>query len=286
MMHVGLRSKENRWMKALAAVALAAGCGVMVCNAQQQGTQQPSTTSGQWQVHDMKRPRPAVVTPGTFSTDEKPGTPPSDAIVLFDGKDLSKWKGDKGDAAWKVEDGYFEVVAKAGAIRTRDSFGDCQLHVEWRAPSPAKGNSQARGNSGIFLMDRYEIQVLDTYENVTYADGGAGSVYGQFPPLVNATRKPGEWQTYDIIFRRPRYENGKVVKPAVITVMLNGVVVQDSTEAIGPTTHKKLASYPANHPDKAPIQLQDHGDPVRFRNIWIRPLPEEKPVAAAVPAPQ
>jgi hypothetical protein len=239
-----------------------------------------------WEVHDPKRPKPQVVTPGTFSTEQEPGKAPSDAIVLFDGKDLSKWRGDKGEAQWKVENGYFQVVAKTGSITTKEQFGDIQLHVEWMAPNPPKGNSQGRGNSGIFLMGMYECQVLDTYQNDTYADGGAGSVYGQYPPLANANRPPGQWQVYDIVFRKPRYENGEVKEPARITAFLNGVLVQDSTPAIGPTTHKKLAKYPSKHPEQGPISLQDHGDPVRFRNIWVRKLNEQRPVPAAVPAPE
>src|SRR5690349_17901301 len=158
-----------------------------------------------WPIHDMSRPNPPVIDPGTPSTEEAPGRAPSDAVVLFDGKDLSKWAHKDGSAAkWKVENGYFEVVPKTGQLYTRESFGDCQLHVEWAAPSPAHGESQDRGNSGVFLHDLYEIQVLDSYENKTYADGQASAVYGQFPPLVNASRPPGQWQMYDIVFRGPR----------------------------------------------------------------------------------
>lgn len=238
----------------------------------------------EWEVHDAKRPAPAVITPGTFSTQEQTGKAPSDAIVLFDGKDLSAWVSDKGETPkWKVENGYMEVVAKAGGIRTKEQFGDCQLHVEWAAPSVVKGDSQGRGNSGVFIMGLYEFQVLDTFNNKTYADGGAGSIYGQYPPLVNATLPPGQWQVYDIVFRRPHYQDGKVVQPARATVFLNGVLVQDNMELIGPTSHKALAKYPTRHPEKGPIALQDHGNPVRFRNIWIRPLPDQKPVAPVKP---
>jgi hypothetical protein len=200
---------------------------------------------------------------------------PSDAAVLFDGRDLSGWQvADGGPAKWKVENGYMEVVAKTGSIRTKTGFGDCQLHVEWAAPAVVSGEGQERGNSGVFLMDTYEVQVLDCYDNKTYADGMTAAVYGQFPPLVNACRKPGEWQTYDIIFHRPRFDaSGKVTSPARMTVFHNGVLVQDNVELTGPTAHKARPPYKA-HPDKLPLSLQDHGNPVRYRNIWIRELKE------------
>ena len=164
-----------------------------------------------------------------------------------------------------------EVVAKTGNISTRDSFGDCQLHVEFSEPTPAHGESQERGNSGVFLMGTYEIQVLDSYENKTYADGQAGAIYGQYPPLVNASRPPGQWQTYDVIFHGPRFANGKVERPARITLLHNGVLVQDNVELTGPTAHGERPAYKSG-PQKMPLQLQDHGDPLRYRNIWIRPL--------------
>src|SRR5687767_13047859 len=225
-----------------------------------------------WPVHDESRPKPRVVTPGTESTAEQPGKPPSDAIVLFDGKDLSKFKSAKGgDAPWKVENGYMEVAGKTGDLVTADAFGDCQLHVEWAAPTPAQGKSQGRGNSGIKLMGRYEVQVLDSHGNETYADGGAGSLYGQYPPLVNASRPAGQWQTFDIVFRGPRFDaDGKVARPATVTLLHNGVLVQDHAVLIGPTG-KARAPY-APHPEKLPFTLQDHGNPVRYRNIWVRPL--------------
>jgi hypothetical protein len=210
--------------------------------------------------------------PGTSSTQEKAGRPPSDAVVLFDGKNLDNWQNAKGGpATWKVENGYMEVVPKTGSIVTREGFGDCQLHVEWAEPTVIKGESQGRGNSGVFLMDRYEVQVLDCYQNLTYPDGSTGSIYGQFPPLVNACRKPGEWQTYDILFVAPRFEGQSVVAPAHMTVIQNGVVVQHHRTLMGVTGHRKLYSY-VPHPAKAPLQLQDHGDLIRYRNIWIRPL--------------
>jgi hypothetical protein len=227
-------------------------------------------------VHDEARPQPTVVDPGTGVPGETPGRPPADAIVLFDGKDLSAWQAEKGGApaAWKVENGYFEVAPKTGAIQTKGSFGpDLQLHIEWMAPSPAKGVSQDRGNSGVFFGGgRYEIQVLDNYESKTYPDGQAGALYGQYPPLVNACRKPGEWQAYDIVFETARFDAaGKLLKPARATVFHNGVVVQHATVFTGPTTHKARPPYVA-HPEKLPLQLQDHNHPVRYRNVWVREL--------------
>ena len=228
----------------------------------------------QWKIHDLSRPLPPIVDPGTASTQETPGRAPSDALALFDGKDLSRWvDGDGKPAKWKVENGYMEVVAKTGNISTRDSFGNCQLHVEFAEPSPGKGESQERGNSGVFLMSTYEIQVLDSYDNKTYADGQASAVYGQYPPLVNAARPPAQWQTYDIIFHRPHFKDGKVTQPARVTVLHNGVLVQDNVELTGPTAHGERPPYKPG-PDKLPLQLQDHGNPVRYRNIWIRELHE------------
>jgi hypothetical protein len=226
-----------------------------------------------WKIHDLSRPVPPIVTPGTSSTQETPGKPPSDAIVLFDGKDLSQWLDkDNGSAKWKVENGYFEVVPQTGYIHTKTPFGDCQLHVEFSEPVPPKGESQERGNSGVFLMGLYEIQVLDSYENKTYADGQAGAVYGQYPPLVNASRSPGQWQWYDVVFHGPRFDSsGKLVRPARVTVFHNGVLIQDNVEPSGPTAHGERPPYKAG-PDKLPLALQDHGNPVRYRNIWIREL--------------
>jgi hypothetical protein len=226
-----------------------------------------------WKIHDLNRPLPPVIDPGTPSTQDSPGRPPSDAVVLFDGKDLSKWAHKDGSAAkWKVENGYAEVAAKTGYIYTRAAFGDCQLHVEFTEPAPPKGESQERGNSGVFLMGLYEIQVLDSYENKTYADGEAAAVYGQYPPLVNSSRPPGQWQTYDIVFHGPRFDkDGKLLRPARATVFHNGVLAQDNVELSGPTAHGKRPPYEAQ-PEKLPLALQDHGNPVRYRNIWIREL--------------
>jgi hypothetical protein len=226
-----------------------------------------------WPIHDEARPRPAVVEPGTGVPPAAPGRPPSDAIVLFEGKDLSAWQGkDGGPAAWRVEHGYFEVVKGTGNIQTKRAFGDVQLHIEFMEPLPAVGKSQERGNSGVFLMNTYEIQVLDSYENETYADGQAAALYGQYPPLVNACRKPGEWQAYDIVFEAPRFDQqGQVTKRARVTVLHNGVVVQHATEYTGPTTWKARPPYKA-HPDRLPLGLQDHGNAVRYRNVWLRAL--------------
>lgn len=200
------------------------------------------------------------------------GPPPSDAIVLFDGKDLSRWQGDNGSPAkWKLEDGAM-VVNKTGSIHTKRGFGSCQLHIEWATPAKVEGNDQGRGNSGVFLMERYELQVLDSYENKTYYHGQAGAIYKQSAPLVNASRKPGEWQTYDVIFHAPRRDAaGKVVKPATFTVLHNGVLVQDHFEILG-TTYNDQDPHYDQHADKLPISLQDHGNPVRYRNIWLREL--------------
>ena len=223
-------------------------------------------------VHQPDRPQPRVVTPGSASTQEAAGRPPSDAAVLFDGTDLSKWMHTDGrDAEWNVENGYMEVVPKTGNIRTRDAFGDCQLHVEWAAPAEVAGDSQGRGNSGVFLMGTYEIQVLDCFDNLTYPDGTTAAIYGQYPPLVNACRRPGEWQMYDIVWEAPRFDGETVVSPAYVTVFHNGIVVHNRKELIGPTTHKKVQPYEP-HPETGPVELQDHGNPVRFRNIWIRRL--------------
>ena len=227
-----------------------------------------------WKIHDPSRPLPPVIDPGTASTQDAPGRPPSDAVVLFDGKDLSRWVGkDGGPAKWKVENGYMEVVAKTGNISTRDSFGDCQLHVEFAEPSPPSGESQERGNSGVFLMGLYEIQVLDSYHNKTYADGQAAAVYGQYPPLINAARPPAQWQTYDIIFHGPHFSGDKLTRPARVTVLHNGVLVQDNVELTGPTAHGERPPYNPQ-PEKLPLALQDHGNPVQYRNIWVRELHE------------
>jgi hypothetical protein len=238
----------------------------------------PILPNQQWHVHDPDRPYPPDVTPGAT-----PGAPPSDAIVLFDGKDLSKWmqhgrgadRGKTMDAKWKVQDGYMEIVHGTGDLFTRDKFGDCQLHVEWQEPEGIQGVGQERGNSGVYLMSRYEIQVLDNYHAATYADGMAGAIYGQWPPLVNPSRKPGEWQSYDVVFEGPRFEGDKVVRPAYETLLFNGVLVQNHRELNGPTEYRIVLPYKKHNPEE-PLQLQDHSSsrPVRYRNIWIRKLAE------------
>jgi hypothetical protein len=227
-----------------------------------------------WLGHDRERPLPPVVNPGVASSQDHPGVPPSDAVVLFDGKDTAQWVAmDGSPTKWIVKDGALECVPGSGFVRTLQSFGDCQLHVEWASPTPVKGDSQGRGNSGVFFgYDRYEIQVLDSYENKTYADGSAASIYGQYPPLVNATRPPGQWQTYDIIWTAPRFDaEGKLLSPARMTTLHNGVLVQNNVELTGRDPWIGRPAYVA-HPERLPIAFQDHGNPVRFRNIWVREL--------------
>lgn len=237
-----------------------------------------------WKAHDLERPKPRVVDPG-----DQVGRPPGDAIVLFNGADLSNWAGPNGSTPkWTVRDGYMETAPGAGAIVTRRGFGDVQLHVEWATPRAAEGNGQGRGNSGVILMERYEVQVLDSYRNETYADGQAAAIYGQHPPLMNASRPPGEWQSYDIVFRRPRFSaSGSLIAPARMTVFHNGVLVQDNAEVWGPTTWLEYSPYTA-HADTLPLLLQDHENPVRYRNVWVRPLPplpqDERGLAESRPA--
>jgi hypothetical protein len=226
-----------------------------------------------WAVHDMNRPQPPLVVPG-----DTYGDPPSDAVVLFGGKaSADNWEhlrpDDKRKNDWIFTDDYMQAVRGSGYIATKEEFGDCQLHVEWAAPEEVQGSGQGRGNSGVFLMNgMVEVQVLDNYRNPTYPDGSAGSVYGVMPPAANALRPPGEWQSYDIIFRRPIVRDGKVLDPGRLTVLLNGVVVQDSTPLEGGGGHKSRQDLDRVFPEKGRLQLQDHGNPVRFRNIWYRPL--------------
>ncbi len=218
---------------------------------------------------EVWEPVPVKINPGETNAD-----PPSDAIVLFDGNDMNMWESmkDGGFPKWKVENGAFTVVKGTGGIRTKQGFGDMQLHVEWSAPDEIVGEGQGRGNSGIFLMGLYEVQVLDSYESKTYSNGQAASIYKQSIPLVNAMRGPEEWQTYDIIFKAPRFDkNGMLTSPATVTVLHNGVVVQNHYTIKGPTEYIGLPKYKA-HEDKLPITLQDHGNPVSFRNIWVREL--------------
>ena len=257
-------------VRALAALAPIVGLAAIAHAAEDYPlgyTDTPMAPGTNWHVHDPNRPHPAIVKPG-----EKPGQPPSDAVVLFDGRTLDAWQAaDGGPAKWKVENGYAEVVGGSGDIVTKQKFGDCQLHVEFMEPSPPSGHSQGRGNSGVFLAGLYEVQVLDSYDNVTYADGQASAIYGQSPPLVNAARPPGEWQSYDILYTSPRFRDGKLVEDGYVTVLHNGVVTQNHTRLLGPSVHHALPTWKP-HPVEMPLQLQDHHMPVRYRNIWIRPL--------------
>jgi hypothetical protein len=252
---------------ASAALLAILAAGAKVCAAPDAGQE--------WKVHDPNRPEPPVITPGTGRTPEQAGQPPSDATVLFDGKDLTAWRAkDGGPAKWKIDNGYLEVVPQAGDIHTRQAFGDCQLHVEWATPNPPQGGEYDRGNSGVYLMGLYEVQIFDSYQHKLYADGEAAAIYGQYPPLVNACRPPGQWQTYDIIFHGPRFDrNGKLLRPAYVTALHNGVLVQDHVALTGPTQHQQRPPYQP-HPEKLPLLLQEHNNPVRFRNVWIRELPE------------
>jgi hypothetical protein len=225
-------------------------------------TQAHHFVSGQEYLNGIEWKEPPIVTPGPTNQD-----PPSDAVILFNGKDLSQWKGAD---AWKIEDGVM-VVGK-GAITSKQEFGDCQVHIEWSAPTPPKGNSQGRGNSGLFLMGIYEIQILDSYDNKTYFDGQAGAIYKQTPPMANAMRKPGEWNYYDVFWTAPRFaEDGSLNSPAFITAVHNGILVLNHFELKGDTPYNRPPQY-KKHSEVGPLQLQDHGDPVRFRNIWVRPL--------------
>jgi Domain of Unknown Function (DUF1080) len=240
----------------------------------------PLIPGTQWHVHDGGRPRPRVVTPGAAFSLLAP--PPSDAVVLFDGRDLSKWESSKGgEPKWTVAAGAVEVVPLSGNIRTKQRFGDFQLHLEYAEPAAAKGKGQARGNSGVLINGMYEVQILDSYNSPTYPDGQAGALYGQTPPLVNACKPPGEWQSYDIIFESPRWDTaGVLVKKAAVTVIQNGVVLHHrreyfgSTDGINGLPHKALGAYLKPHPPEVVVELQDHKNPVRFRNIWIRNLGE------------
>lgn len=232
----------------------------------------PQLPGQKWRVHDMERPRPVKVTPAPYVHE----APPADAIVLFDGKDLAQWAtqlpgGPLLEPRWKVEDGYIEIVPRSGRLVTKEKFGDCQLHVEWMVPKGSPGKGQGVGNSGVELMTRYEIQVLESNEHETYADGGAGAVYGVWPPLVNPSRPMGEWNVYDIFFEAPRFDGDKLVKAACVTVLFNGVLVQNHKDFLGTTAWRRVATYAA-HPAEQPLSLQDHSQTVRFRNIWLRKL--------------
>lgn len=250
------------------AASLVAAAGVLACLAADAPGSDPSPD--RWKQHDTRRPKPPVLEPS-----DSPAKPPKGAVVLFDGTNLDAWKSPGGGPVrWKVVDGAMETVPGAGAIETKAEFGDIQLHIEWAAPNPPRGRSQDRGNSGVFLMGQFEVQVLDSYRAETYADGQAGSIYGQYPPLFNAARPPGQWQTYDIAFRKPRFNSaGELTEPARITVFFNGVLVQNNEEPFGPTSWLKWLPY-HDRGGRGPITLQDHRHPVHYRNIWVLELPE------------
>lgn len=230
----------------------------------------PMQPDGKWHVHDPARPQPVVVTTGNFS---QQAIPPADAVSLFDGKDLSQWRDKKtgGPAGWLVEDGI--AISAKGDIMTTNKFGDIQLHLEFREPTTVKGQGQSSGNSGIYFMGLYEIQILDCYSSKSYADGSTGGLYGQHPPLANACRPPGEWQTYDCIFTAPRFgANGELLSPAYLTAILNGVVVQNHQAFRGATNWRVPGKY-APHAAELPLLLQYHDNSVSFRNLWVRSVP-------------
>jgi len=236
-------------------------------------TDTPMQPNGKWHVHDPARPQPTVVTPGGVESLMTPA--PADATVLLaGGSDTSAWSMTDGKpATWQMTAGV--ISSGKGMLRTKAEFTDVQLHVEFATPTMVKGDSQDRGNSGVYLMGAFEIQVLDSFQNPTYADGSASAMYGQYPPLVNVSRKPGLWQSYDIIFTAPRFKpTGELDKPAVVTVLHNGVVVHNATAFYGPTQHRRIDPYSAKL-TRGPIVLQDHGNPVRFRNIWVRELKDD-----------
>lgn len=228
-----------------------------------------------WKVHDLNRPLPTSVTP---ASQDITLAAPADADVLFDGTDHSQWRNSQGGKSkWKVTDGVLIATPKSGSIYTKKKYGDCQLHIEWMIPQGTKRSGQSKGNSGVFLMDTFEVQILSSFKNKTYADGMAGAIYGQYPPLVNATKPLGKWQSYDIIFHRPRFlADGSLKSPAHMTVLHNGVLIQDHSQLLGPTTWIKPRPY-TKGPDKGPLSLQDHGNPIQFRNIWIREFSADRP---------
>jgi hypothetical protein len=236
----------------------------------QEAENRPMKHNGKWAVHDDNEPKPEVKRPGA-----KPGDPPSDAIVIFDGTDTTKLSAENGDPTrWIINDeGALECTRKAGTVRTKQEFGSIQLHIEWATPKKIEGSGQGRGNSGIFFQGIYELQVLCSHENPTYADGQAGAIYGQKKPLVNVSRPAGEWQTYDVIYHRPIFKGktNEVIRPGTITVFHNGVLIQDNWEIKGTTHHKRTADY-RYHADKLPLKLQDHNNAIRYRNIWVREI--------------
>jgi hypothetical protein len=267
---------KERGVKRMAWAAAVAAAATLGCSGSAQEkpgyTDTPVLPGGKWRVHDPDRPYPEVVTPGA-----QLGAPPSDAIVLFGGASLDAFETQA--TPWPIADGVATSTPRASGeggngLTSKESFGDVQLHLEFRSPNPPRGTSQDRGNSGVYFMERYEIQILDGYENPTYADGTVGAIYAWKPPLVNPSRPPGEWQSYDIVFERPHFgDDGELIRPAYVTAFLNGVLVQNRQAFLGPTTWRAVAKY-GPHADAAPIHIQDHNSPVSFRNIWVRRLPE------------
>ena len=227
----------------------------------------PFLPNSPWRVHDRKRPQPPMMNPGTAGQTVQPAVPPSDAIVLFDGRDLSAWEGGKPEG---IEDGCLNIL-KTGELRSKKRFGDCQVHVEWATPAKDDGGAMNWGNSGVLLLGKYEVQIIESHDSHIYADGNAGALYGQYPAMVNPARKPGQWQTFDIVFTAPKFDGEKLVKPAYFTVFYNGVLVQYHKASLGPMKHRVLATYDSRE-TTGPIALQQHGSAVRFRNIWVRPL--------------
>ena len=227
----------------------------------------PMLPNSPWRVHDRNRPQAPKIAPGSAGLCAQAATPTADAIVLFDGKDLSQWDGgnEKG-----IENGVINIL-KTGELKTKRRFGDCQFHIEWATPAKPDGNNLNWGNSGVLFLGRYELQILESHDSHIYADGNAGAIYGQSPPLVNPARKSGEWQSYDVVFLAPRFEGGKLVRPAYFTVFYNGVLVQHHYEVLGTTFHRSRPAYDSQE-SEGPITLQKHGSAVRFRNVWIRPL--------------
>ena len=256
-------------------MAIYAGCATQQAAKEGEKRQYVQTDTGRWLIHDINRPAPDVIEPGTESTQDQPGKAPSDAIVLFDGTDLSEWTDTKGNPTkWVLGDGYMECVKGSGYIQSKRSFGSCQLHIEFATPAVVKGSGQGRGNSGVFLMGQYEIQVLDSYDNKTYSDGQCAALYGRAVPEFNCCRRPGEWQSYDIRFIRPIFKGKKIIRKPIFTILHNGVFVHHDVELQGGTGWRgpHAISDFVPHGDKGPISLQDHGNPVRYRNIWIREL--------------
>jgi hypothetical protein len=275
-------SPSRRWRPVSACLLAVPGVLAVVAAAEVR----PGGAAVRWKQHDVRRPRPPVVKPA--AGDSIAARPPRDAVVLFDGSSLDAWQApDGGPARWKVVDGAMQTVPGAGQVATKRQFGDVQLHIEWATPDPPHGTGQDRGNSGVFLMGQFEIQVLDSYRADTYADGQAGAIYGQYPPLANASRPPGQWQTDDVAFRRPRFDAaGALAEPARVTVFQNGILVQNNEEPFGPTSWLKWLPY-TDEGGRGPIALQDHDHPVRYRNVWVRELPERPaPTAEAAARPK